>query len=78
MTVPAGYPEVYRLGFDMVLWFANIIISLGIALISFRKILKSDLINERELNYGVFLIFLGIGLTHGFFQSIPILHDFNH
>ncbi|MHA1343876.1 MAG: hypothetical protein ACTSQG_07810, partial [Promethearchaeota archaeon] len=68
MSVPQGYPIAYRIGFDMLLWYLNIIISAVIALIFLVKMLKSDLINEKELNFSNFIMYMGIGFTHFFFQ----------
>ncbi|MHA1150505.1 MAG: hypothetical protein ACTSR8_19985 [Promethearchaeota archaeon] len=68
MPVPEGYPIAYRLGLDMMAWIINVIISFAIAVIFFFKMIKSDLVNEKELNFSNFLLYTGIGFTHFFFQ----------
>ena len=72
MPIPEGYPEGYRLGFEMYLWHVVCTLGLIFGIFLLIKAYKSSLINRKQLylGNGLFYIAVGLGL---FFDTLGFI-----
>lgn len=62
MPIPEEYPEGYRLGFEMYIWYVTCIFCLIFGIIFLIKAYKSSLVNRKQLYFGNGLFYVAIGI----------------
>lgn len=72
MPIPEGYPEGYRLGFEMYLWNIACIGGLILGIFFLIKAYKSSLINRKQLYLGNGLFYIAAGLGW-FFDTLGFI-----